>query len=270
MMSATPPHRWPIEARWFAVLTGCLFALLVSLSACTDNRQGPPPQTEPAVLIFSHTTGYRHASIEAGIAALAEIAAAEGYRADASEDPAIFSPEGLAPYSAILLLSATTLPNDPESEWLTGARRDAFQDFVRSERGIVAVHAAADSHYHWPWYRQMIGGAFARHPPGTPEARIVAVAPDDPVMVGLPAEIVRADEWYYFKDFREDTTLLAGFDPLSIGEPGPGLRPLSWRHEFEGARIFYTGMGHTEESFSEAYVRDHIAAGLSWVVEGAP
>ena len=268
MMSATLLRPLPIKAHWFAAFGACLFALFFALTACAGNTGRASPETEPAILIFSHTTGYRHASIEAGTAALAEIAAAEGYRADASEDPAIFSAEGLAPYSAILLLSATTAPDDPESEWLTGARRDAFQDFVRSGGGIVAIHAAADSHYHWPWYRQMIGGAFARHPPGTPEGRIVAAAPDDPVMQGLPAEIVRRDEWYYFKDFREDTVLLTAFDPVSIGEPGPGQRPLSWRHEFEGARIFYTGMGHTEESFSEAYVRDHIAAGLRWVLSG--
>ncbi|MFN4025742.1 MAG: ThuA domain-containing protein [Hyphomonas sp.] len=269
-MSATLPHRTSISARWFALIAGCLFALFAGLTACARTSADTPPEAAPAVLIFSHTTGYRHASIEAGVAALTDIAADQGYRADASENPDIFSAEGLAPYSAILLLSATTAPNDPESEWLTGERRDAFQDFVRSGRGVVAIHAAADSHYHWPWYRQMIGGAFARHPPGTPEGRVVSVAPDDPVMQGLPAEILRSDEWYYFKDLSEDTTLLAAFDPLSIGEPGPDLRPLSWRHEFEGGRIFYTGMGHTEESFSEAYVRGHIAAGLDWVLDGAP
>ena len=112
------------------------------------------------------------------------------------------------------------------------------------------------------------GEVSTRRSNGFERQRIVAAAPDDPVMQGLPAEIVRRDEWYYFKDFREDTVLLTAFDPVSIGEPGPGLRPLSWRHEFEGARIFYTGMGHTEESFSEVYVRDHIAAGLRWVLSG--
>lgn len=250
----------------------CLAAAALAwfTSACAGTL--PPATAAPApphILVFSHTTGYRHASIEPGITALEAIAAARGYTVTASEDPGLFTPRGLAAFDAIVLLSTTTRRNEPDSEWLQETGRAALQDFVRSGRGVVGIHAAADSHYHWPWYRQMLGAAFASHPPGTPEGRIVLLEPGDVTVRALPASFLRRDEWYYFNDVASDLTIVAAVDPASIGEEPGDLLPLSWRQTFDGARIFYTGMGHTEESFEEPLVRTHIAAGLGWVVTGA-
>jgi hypothetical protein len=65
----------------------------------------------PRILIFSHTTGYRHASIEPGIAAIKAIAAKDGIAVEASEAPALFDdPAALARFDAIVLLSTTTDP----------------------------------------------------------------------------------------------------------------------------------------------------------------
>ena len=220
---------------------------------------------EPArVLVFSHTTGFRHDSIAPAIAALREIGRAEGYAIEASEDPARFD-ESLLRYDALVLLSATTDPKRPESEWLTGARCDAFQRFVRSGRGVVAIHAAADSHYHWPWYARMIGGRFARHPPGTPTATLTRHDANHPATAALPARFRRTDEWYVYDRFDPRVRLLLSFDAASIAD-GRGDRPVAWAHEFEGGRVFYTGLGHTVESWRDPLTRAHVAGGLRWAL----
>ena len=38
--------------------------------------------------------------------------------------------------------------------------------------------------------------------------------------------------------------------------------PIAWCKKFDGGRSFYTGMGHTQASYSEAGIRSHIAAGI--------
>ncbi|MFD0803417.1 ThuA domain-containing protein, partial [Streptomonospora algeriensis] len=43
------------------------------------------------VLVFSRTTGYRHDSIPAGVAALEELGRRHGFEVDASEDAAALS-----------------------------------------------------------------------------------------------------------------------------------------------------------------------------------
>lgn len=238
-------------------------ALLLSVGAASLARG---EAVGPRVLVFSYSTGFRHGSIAPGVAALKALGAREGMTIVGSEDPDIFSAEGLSGFDAIVLLSTTTDPEDPASEFLTGARGAALQGFVRGGGGIVAIHAAADSHYRWPWYGKMIGGHFERHPVGTPNGRLKVVDGAHPSTVGLPASIERVDEWYYFADYNPEARLLITLDPASIGEADVNPNPISWAHEFEGGRVFYTAMGHTDESYADPYVVDHIAGGLRWAV----
>jgi type 1 glutamine amidotransferase len=236
-----------------------LLSVLVTAPAIAQPSRG-------AILIYSGTTGYRHDSISAGIGALTAIARKRGLGIVASENPAVFSAGSLKRFRAIVLLSCTTDPRNPASEWLVGDRRTALQQFVHRGGGILAIHAAADSHYHWPWYGKMIGGHFARHPAGTPTGTVRVVAVGDPAVKGLAQVIRRTDEYYYFDDYDPTSTLLVTLDPASIGEADVNPNPLSWRRDVEGGRVFYTAMGHTKESYSEAWFLRHIADGLDWVL----
>jgi type 1 glutamine amidotransferase len=218
-----------------------------------------------AILIYSGTTGYRHESIPAGIQAITTIAKRRGLLVQASEDPSIFSRSSLKQFRAIVLLSCTTDPKDPSSEWLVGDRRDALQDFVRHGGGVLAIHAAADSHYNWPWYGKLIGGHFARHPQGTPTG-VVHLLGRIPLTAGLPSSRQRADEWYYFDDYDPTSRLLVTLDPASIGEKDVNPNPMAWVRTVDGGRVFYTAMGHTKESYSEPYFLRLVSNGLDWVL----
>ena len=229
-----------------------LLAILIAAPATAAPRG--------AILIYSGTTGYRHDSIPAGIAAVTAIAKKRGLAVEASEDPNVFSTDSLKRFRAIVLLSCTTDPKNPASEWLTGSRRDALQQFVRRGGGILAIHAAADSHYHWPWYGKMIGGHFARHPQGTPTGTVHVLATGETRS--------RTDEWYYFDDWDPTSHLLVTLDPQSIGEADVNPNPMTWTRKVEGGRVFYTAMGHTTESYSEPWFLSQLAGGLDWVLGG--
>ena len=229
-----------------------LLAVLIAAPAAAADRG--------AILIYSGTTGYRHESIPAGIAAVTNIAKKRGLAVEASEDPNVFSADSLKRFRAIVLLSCTTDPKNPASEWLTGSRRDALQRFVHRGGGILAIHAAADSHYHWPWYGKMIGGHFARHPQGTPTGTVHVLATGETRS--------RTDEWYYFDDWDPTSHLLVTLDPQSIGEKDVNPNPMSWTRKVDGGRVFYTAMGHTTQSYSEPWFLNHLAEGLDWVLGG--
>jgi uncharacterized protein len=239
------------------LLFACLFLLFAGAATPASRRD--------AILIYSGTTGYRHDSIPAGIEAVTAIARQRGLTVVASEDPTVFSDTSLGRFRAIVLLSTTTDPKNQGSEWLVGDRRTALQQFVARGGGILAIHAAADSHYHWPWYGKLIGAHFARHPAGTPAGTVRVVA-KDPIVAGLPRRTRRIDEWYYFDDYDPTSELLIALDPASIGEADVNPNPVAWTREVDGGRIFYTAMGHTKESYSEPYFLSHIARGLDWVI----
>src|SRR4051794_25659779 len=109
-------------------------ALIVATPSAARPERG-------AILIYSGTTGYRHDSIPAGVVAVTEIAKKRGLSVVASEDPAVFSTDNLKRFRVIVLLSCTTNPKDPASEWFIRDRRTALQQFVRRGGGIVAIHA---------------------------------------------------------------------------------------------------------------------------------
>jgi hypothetical protein len=226
----------------------------------------PAQPSGGAILIYSGTTGYRHESIPAGIDAVTAIAKRRGLAVIASEDPAVFSSANLKRFRAIVLLSCTTDPKNPASEWLVGDRRSALQQFVRRGGGIVAIHAAADSHYNWPWYGRLIGARFARHPAGTPRGNVHVVDRSHPAVAGLALNRSRNDEWYYFDDYDPTSHLLVTLDPASIGEKDVNPNPVSWVRNVDGGRVFYTAMGHTKESYSDPWFLRHVSDGLDWVL----
>ena len=238
------------------------FGLLAGCATATT----APPAAAPRVLLFSHSTGYRHASIEPGVAAIRALGAREGMTVVHSEDPNVFSTAGLQGYEAIIFLSTSTDSKKPESEWFQGSRREALQTFVRGGGGIVGIHAASDSHYHWPWYVRMIGGHFASHPEGTPEGEVRVVDSSHPATRTLPERIRRVDEWYYFDDYSPTSRVLVTLDPASIGQKDANPNPVSWAHEYEGGRVFYTAMGHTAETYADPYFLTHLAGGLRWAM----
>ncbi len=243
-----------------------LILLLIGLISLTGAAPAQP--SHDAILIYSGTTGFRHNFIPAGINAITAIARKRGLEVVASENPSVFSKAGLKRFRAIVLLSCTTDPKNPASEWLVGERRDALQQFVRQGGGIVAIHAAADSHYNWPWYGRLIGGHFARHPAGTPQGIVHVVDPSHPAVAGLTRTERRKDEYYYFDDYDPTSRLLVILDPSSIGEKDVNPNPMSWVRNVDGGRVFYTAMGHTKESYSDPWFLRHVADGLDWVLRG--
>ncbi|NJM50730.1 MAG: ThuA domain-containing protein [Sphingomonadales bacterium] len=112
----------------------------------------------------------------------------------------------------------------------------------------------------------MIGGWFQSHPRGTYAATLKVEDASHPSTKVIPKSFIRTDEWYAFKDFDPDVTLLVTLDPLSIGQPAGPPWPVSWSREYGGGRIFYTSMGHTVESFSEPVFLKHIEGGLDWTL----
>ena len=137
------------------------------------------------VLVFSETAGFRHDSIDEGIAAIQALGAANDFAVTATEDSTQFNTANLAQYDAVVFLSTT-------GDVLSATEQDAFEDYMRAGGGFVGIHAAADTEYTWPWYGQMIGGYFRNHPPGTPTATVNIEDPDEPSTRG-PAGRLGAD-----------------------------------------------------------------------------
>jgi type 1 glutamine amidotransferase len=221
-------------------------------------------ETAPAgssVLVFSRTAAFRHGSIPTGVAALKALGTRHGFAVEHSEDSSIFTPAQLARFGAIVFLSTT-------GDVLDEAQQSALQSYIRGGGGYVGIHAASDTEHDWPWYGQLAGAYFSRHPRIQP-ANVVINDATHPSTKCLPAVWSRTDEWYDFKAQPASTMkILASLDESSYqgGEMGAN-HPIAWYHEFEGGRAWYTGLGHTNESYAEPAFLDHLAGGILWALK---
>jgi len=244
-------------------------SLAIALGALGMAGTAAAAKAKARILVYSGHTGYVHESIPAAVEALKTIGAKAGYEVDTSDDPEVFTNEKLAQYKAIVLVSNSTNPKNPESEWFTGAKLEALQGFLKAGKGVVGLHAAADSHYNTGWYGRMIGGYFERHPKGTPKATITVVDAKHPATAKLPKTITRNDEWYYYKDLDPTLHVLITVDPKSIGDNGEAdanPNALVWYHDFGGGRVFYSGLGHAPDNYKEPYIVDLLAGALKYAV----
>ncbi|MDG2201702.1 MAG: ThuA domain-containing protein [Phycisphaerales bacterium] len=216
--------------------------------------------SEPQVLVFSRTAGFRHGSIEPGVKAMQSLGG-DAFTVVHTEDPGRFTHDGLASFDAVVFLNTTM-------DVLDDAQQQAFAGWYRDGGGYVGIHAAADTEYDWPWYGQLMGAWFMSHP-SVQEADIVVEDRTHPAMSHLPATWTCTDEWYdYRASPRGSVHVLARMDHDSYeGEQMEGDHPVIWCQVFDGGTAFYTGRGHTDESFAEPAFREHLRQAILWVID---
>jgi cytochrome c len=217
------------------------------------------------VLVYSRTAGFRHSSIQTGVAAITTLGAAHDFSVTATEDPAVFSDVGLAAFDVVIFLNTTGDVLDPQQQ-------AALERFVHAGGGWVGVHAAADTEYGWEWYGGLVGAWFQAHP-SIQTARVNVLDQTHPSTEHLPRVWTRTDEWYDFRtNPRDRVHVLATLDARSYGGSVMGHdHPIAWCQPYQGGRSWYTGMGHTEDSYSSQEYLDHLLGGIEWaagVVDG--
>ena len=210
------------------------------------------------VLVFSKTAGFRHGSIPDGIQCFRELAQQGGFVVDATEDASVFTPGVLRDYGVVVFLNTT-------GDVLDEHQQQAFENWFRDGGGYLGVHSASDTEHDWPWYGQLVGAYFRRHP-AVQQARIAIVTPDHPATAHLSKEWVRTDEWYDFHaaPVGEATRLLNLDESSYQGGTMGDDHPIAWFRAFDGGRTIYTAGGHTTESYDEPDFRRHLLGALLW------
>lgn len=236
------------------------FFLITSISSFAQEAN---PLKGKKILVFSSTKGFRHKSIAAGQAALFKLAAEKGFQVDTTEDARKFTEENLAKYPLVIFLNTT-------GDVFNAAQENAFQRYIQAGGGFFGIHAATDTEHNWAWYAKLAGGHFASHP-GNPNVQTGTFTVQDvnhPSTKNLPKSFNRTDEFYDYKHFNDDVKVLITVNENTYKDGKMGdYHPMSWYHEFDGGRAFYTNWGHTDDSFSEPIVIEHIWGGLQWVAD---
>ena len=221
-------------------------------------------QTPYKVLVFSATAGFRHDSITNGIATIQALGLTNNFIAEATEDSNQFTDAILAQYKAVIFLNTT-------GDVLNTNQQAAFQRYIEAGNGWVGIHSAADTFHNWAWYGGLVGSYFVSHP-AVQQATVKVADRVDPSTSMLPKRWVRTDEWYNFSSNPRGTVhVLATLDETTYSGGTNGFdHPIAWCQNYDGGRSWYTGGGHTPESFGEPLFQAHLLGGIQFAAGVKP
>jgi type 1 glutamine amidotransferase len=257
----------PLKMRLLRSVHGLLpVALALTAAFLTTAAQ------QPRVLVYTkNQIGpglFVHDNIPDSVAAIKKLGRENHFLVEVSDDPATFTEPNLQRFKVIVF------DNSNNEIFDTEAQKAALQHFVRAGGGIVGLHSACGSMRHWPWFWSLMGGKFARHARLQP----FTIKNKDPKNIStahLPASFQWTDEFYYLDQMPDDLHVLLAGDLTTLDDPQKEKSrnpkygqevPLTWCHQFDGGREWFTALGHQKEHYADPQFARLILGGILWAM----
>jgi uncharacterized protein len=246
---------------------------------------------EPRVLVYTKNgKGYIHDNIAASAAAIKKLGAENHFAVDVSDDPAVFNDHNLRRYKVLVFDNTNNEIFDNAEQkaalrrYIRGPRRldspkgaeqaSSWGYDTATGRGFVGIHSTSGAERDWPWFWELLGGKFLRHPK-MQTFTIRVKDSNDLSTAQLPPTFQWTDEFYFLDHMPSGLHVLLAGDLTTLDDPAkekyPGKQfgnefPLAWRHQFEGSRSWYTALGHKPEHYSDPILKQHILGGILWAM----
>ncbi|MGH9657116.1 MAG: ThuA domain-containing protein, partial [Bryobacteraceae bacterium] len=226
------------------------------------------------VLYVTHSAGFVHGSISTSRRVLQSAATRSGaLEVVSTEDLSFLTAARLRDFDVVFFFTSGELPLDD-------SQKADLLAFVRGGKGFGGVHSATDTLYNWPEYGEMIGAYFDGHP-WAHQVAIDVEDPDHPAMAGLAPSFRISDEIYKFRAFsRERVRVLMTLDTRSVNLQAEGVNrvdgdfaladfPLGWCRPYGQGRVFYTALGHGDETWLDPRFEKLMLNALLWLAGDA-
>jgi glucose/arabinose dehydrogenase/type 1 glutamine amidotransferase len=223
-----------------------------------------PAHAAPGRVLVFHPDPAGHPEVAAGATAMSDIGRAAGLRVDDTTKASDFTGSNLRNYRAVVFLNTF-------GERLNGEQEGALADYMQSGGGFFGIGSAAEGEPGSALFDELIGARPDASSATGVATRTVEVGDRvHPSTRALPLELNRTDVWYRWQTRPTGTVHTVARwrnleDPAGDGTSVGGTdHPISWCRDVRGGRSFYTGMGRTAGSYSEAAFRTHLRGALEW------
>jgi uncharacterized protein len=279
---------------------------LIALVSVLATAWQPLVSTQPArkkLLFLTHAGLYKHSSLgpaekavsELGKAGGYDVTTVEGYKQDADKiDLSFLTPAYLNSFDGLMLMTNGNLP-------FTEVQKRAIMDFVRNGKGLAGAHCATLTLYNTPEFGEMLGGYYLRSivPMNLISAGKVGLLKVEDTT--HPATKMLGTTWPIDEEFyqfggkwdasrpeenlsqvgkfqipiaftRDRIHVLLSLDTerMDISDipqiKKGGDYPQAWSRTYGSGRVFYTSLGHRDESWSDPVFRAHINGGVRYAL----
>ncbi len=235
------------------------------------------PTDRAAILVFTKTTGFRHAeSIDASIPLLKSLGEKHPYFVYETADGGVFNSEQLKQFSLVIFDNST-------GRVLNDDQQAALENYVEQGGSLMGIHGAGDDSHHWDWYEKNLLGAKFSHHPLNPQFQQADVRMSENVDSLFSKNLVKqwsnTDEWYVFFNQPKDVTVLYSINGDKIIPNGNMLwmtdknfgmganHPVAWYRKVGKGKTFYTSMGHSAAVWGNPDYLKLIEQGIAWSIQ---
>lgn len=260
-------------------------AAAMSLCAFPLAKAAAPDSRTRRVLYFTRSAGFEHSVVHRegnqlshSEKNLIEMGRRAGFDVECTKDGRVFDGD-LGQYDAIAFYTSGVLtePAKDGSPAMTMKGKQRLLEAIEAGKGFVGFHSATDSFHskgalkeNQPErdpYIAMLGGEFIEH--GAQQEASLLIAPPLPIIgsLGMGEGIAFTDEWYTFKNFAKDLHVFLVQETKMM--KGAAYQrpdfPSTWGRLHGKGRVFYTGLGHREDIWTNPFFQAIALGGLAWV-----
>jgi uncharacterized protein len=253
------------------------FALALLLGLTTALSPQPPKRKK--LLAIGAVKGYQHSSVSHALATIERLGQESGiYDTYIRTDVELLTKQKLAAGNAknLAFFDAVLFYTTGELDMTAEQKKDLLGFVHEDGKGFIGVHSAIDTFYEWPEYGDMIGGYFKEHPWGVFDAPVHVDDPKFPGMQGFPQDFVFKDEMYQVKNFSpEKVHVIARLDAAKLDLANPKVMPehradkqfpIIWAKNYGKGRVYYSTLGHREESWDRKDVQTMYLEAIKWAM----
>ena len=222
-------------------------------------------------LLITKTAGWHHESINEGVAAIKNLAIRNYFDVQWHQEGVAITDAYLEKFQVIIFLNTTGDIFKPDEQ-------KAIEKFIQSGKGYAGIHSASDTEYDWPWYTKLVGRMFHIHPV-IQTAKLKLTENKFPGLEGFNNMQLWTDEWYEFSgETVNNLNYILAVDETTYNpnanwgaKKGSGMgsfHPISWYHDYDGGRSFYTALGHMPADYTDVAFLNNIYAGIYWAATG--
>ncbi len=247
------------------------------------------PKQERSVLVYSVSWGYVHAMIPFGQRVFDIMGKKTGaFHAVISDDPAMFEPEKLQQFDAIILNNTNNEIFQPEfidslspAEQHTARERDrrlrhSFANYLENGGGLAVFHAGVASFRTWPEFGDIVGARFDNHPwVSGSTVMMMLEEPDHPLVQSFPGRTFPITDEIYQVKAPYSRTLLRVLVKIDTSQTDmthdtihrtDGDFAQSWIKQYGKGRVFFNAWGHDKHIYSDPAILGHWLAGIQYVL----
>lgn len=251
-----------------------VFLLGMGVVGLIDAQQTPPKKKR--VLAIGETKGFQHDSVSTGLATMWKLGRDTGlWDTYIKTDTQLITKKKLGGnaknldyFDAVFFFTTGELGMDD-------SQKADLLSFVRDDgKGFIGGHTAIDTFYKWPEYGDMVGAYFDQHPWNTFDGPIIVEDRTSPLTSHFPARLTIKDEYYQPSPLfsREKVRVLMRLDETKLDLNRRGVKrtdgdfAVTWVKKYGKGRVFYTTLGHVEETYDRPDFQKMLTEATKWAL----